>query len=170
MRVGFTPIRVVCANTLACAHNSEVSSLIRVKHSKNVCHNLEQIRECMNAANAAFEATAEQYRLLASKNINQQDLEKYVRIVLGLKEEGELKTRAQNTLEDVIGRFEVPIYGEGVLATQRTYWNAYNAVNEYLNYERGRSSDTRMKSLWFGNSANLNGKALDQAVKMAQAS
>lgn len=31
-----------------------------------------------------------------------------------------------------------------------TAWAAYNAVTEYLTWERGRSNDNRMQALWFG--------------------
>lgn len=31
-----------------------------------------------------------------------------------------------------------------------TAWGAYNAVTEYLTWERGRSNDNRMASVWFG--------------------
>src|SRR5262245_16831082 len=41
VRVGFTPVRVVCANTLAMAHGSDAGKLIRVKHSKSVQENLD---------------------------------------------------------------------------------------------------------------------------------
>jgi hypothetical protein len=68
VRVGFTPVRVVCANTLSMAHGSDASKLIRVRHSKSLHENLANIREVMNLANAEFEATAEQYRLLADSD------------------------------------------------------------------------------------------------------
>lgn len=81
VRVGFTPVRVVCNNTLTMAINSEASKLIRIKHTKNVVSNLESVQEIMNLADSEFEATAEQYRLLTMKDINSKDLEKYVKLV-----------------------------------------------------------------------------------------
>jgi hypothetical protein len=54
------------------------------------------------------------------------------------------------------------------LATARgTLWGAYNAVAEYLSYERGLGQDTRLNSLWFGASARLNEDALAVALDMA---
>src|SRR5271166_6317905 len=76
VRCGFTPIRVVCQNTLSMAHGSQASKLIRCKHTREIHENLENIREVMNLANQEFEATAEQYKLLARKSINQVDLKK----------------------------------------------------------------------------------------------
>jgi phage/plasmid-like protein (TIGR03299 family) len=79
VRVGFTPVRVVCQNTLSMAHGSDASKLIRVKHTKDVQANLANVREVMDVATAEFEATAEQYRRLARRSINQADLRRYVK-------------------------------------------------------------------------------------------
>ena len=81
---GFTPIRVVCANTEALARDCKASKLIRVRHSRFVNQNVQSMRDVMNFANQEFEATAEQYRYLASRSINSDDLDKYIKIVLGL--------------------------------------------------------------------------------------
>jgi hypothetical protein len=48
-----------------------------------------------------------------------------------------------------------------------TWWGAYNAYNEYLNYSRGRNADNRMDSLWFGTGATDNRKALDLALTLS---
>jgi len=63
-------------------------------------------RETMNVINAEFEATAEQYKLLARKTINQADLEKYVKLVFNVKDGEETSTRMKNILEEVTGLFE----------------------------------------------------------------
>lgn len=165
VRVGFTPIRVVCANTLALAHRADASKLIRVRHSASVIENLANIREVMNLANAEFEATAEQYRLLARKSINEADLRRYVKKVL--KVEGDkISTRTANMIQDIIGRCESG-KGNNLPSIKNTYWTAYNGVNEWLAYQRGHNESNRLNSLWFGNSANLNRYALETALTMA---
>ena len=165
VRVGFTPIRVVCANTLALAHRADASKLIRVRHSASVVENLANIREVMNIANAEFEATAEQYRLLARKSINQNDLRRYVKKVL--KVEGDkISTRTANMIQDIIGRCESG-KGNNLASVRGTLWTAYNGVNEWLAYQRGHSESNRLNSLWFGDSANMNKHALETALTMA---
>ena len=165
---GFTPIRVVCANTEAMARSSKASKLIRIRHHRFVKNNVEKLRDIMNLADQEFEATAEQYRFLASKQINAADLHKYVKIVLDVhqQEEDELSTRTKN----IIGKVEeFFLLGKGndMPGVNGTYWAAYNGVTEYLNYEKGRTNENRMDSLWFGQNGNLSQKALDTAVALA---
>jgi phage/plasmid-like protein (TIGR03299 family) len=165
VRVGFTPIRVVCANTLALAHRADASKLIRLKHTKDLHENLANVREVMNVANAEFEATAQQYRLLARKTINQADLRRFVKKVL--KVEGDkISTRMKNTIEDILGKCESG-KGNDLPSVKNTYWTAYNGFNEWLAYDRGHNQQNRLNSLWFGDSANVNRFALETALAMA---
>lgn len=177
VRIGFTPVRVVCANTLAAAHSHGESKLIRVIHSKQVAQNVEAIREIINAADAAFEASAEQYRFLASRNICQGDLDKFVRVVFDMKTaETERQAASQKTLIDRIAQLFEKGYGNELKGVIGTYWGLYNGVNQYLNYEYGRNQKVlsagnarRLDGLWFGNLAQMNKKALDTAMEMAKA-
>jgi phage/plasmid-like protein (TIGR03299 family) len=166
VRCGFTPVRVVCANTLAMAHGNNASKLIRLKHTKDVLENLANVREIMNVANQEFEATAEQYRLLARKDINQADLRKYVKRVLRADDEKTVAPRTAAIIAEIIRLFESG-KGNNLPSIRGTYWAAYNGMSEFLGYERGRSQQTRLDSLWFGDSANLNRHALQVALDMA---
>lgn len=166
VRAGFTPIRVVCSNTLALAHGADASKLIRIKHTKDVLENLANVRAVMNVANAEFEATAEQYRLLARKSIKEADLRKYVRRVLRIEDEKDIGTRTMNIIEEVVRLAEAG-RGNDLPSVRGTLWTAYNGVSEYLAYERGRNDDNRLNSLWFGVGASLNRHALDVALDMA---
>lgn len=167
VRVGFTPVRVVCVNTLAMAHNATASKLIRVRHSKSIKTNLDNIRDVMNVANQEFEASAEQYRLLANRQINQNDLVKYVKKVLNITEEnGELSVRNKNIIESVLEKCEYGM-GNNNPAVSGTWWTAYNGITEYLTYERGRNNSTRLNSLWFGSNGVTNKNALELAVSLS---
>jgi phage/plasmid-like protein (TIGR03299 family) len=159
VRVGFTPIRVVCNNTLTLAHESEASKLLRVRHTHHLHDNLKRVRDIMNLARREFNATVEQYRLLQRRNIDARSLEKYVRLVFALPE-----NRGKELMSNIVYLFE---NGRGNREAGRTYWGAYNAVTEYLNYFRGGVQDSRLRSLWFGESAVINRNALSVALKMA---
>jgi phage/plasmid-like protein (TIGR03299 family) len=181
VRIGFTPIRVVCWNTLSMAHKADASKLIRLKHSKNVHQNLDNLREVMNLVNAEFEATAEQYRALQRKSINQNDLRKYVKQVFKIEADdsviwptGErtkemkeiVSERQKNIIEEVMKLCETG-KGNNLPSVRGTLWSAYNGVTEYLSYVNGRNEDNRLNSLWFGQNANMNRDALAIAVAMA---
>jgi phage/plasmid-like protein (TIGR03299 family) len=166
VRCGFTPIRVVCQNTLSMAYGSDASKLIRIKHTKDVLVNLANVREIMNLANAQFEATAEQYRLLARKSISQSDLRRYVRRMLRIGDEQELSARTRNTLEEIIGLCESG-RGNDLPSVRGTLWTAYNGISEWLTHQRGRNVDNRLNSLWFGDAALTNRHALEVALAMA---
>lgn len=170
VRVGFTPIRVVCANTLAMSIGNSGSQLLRVKHTKNLNENLEKISEVMNVANQSFEATAEQYKFLASREISQADLEKYIKLVFVgpkfEKMEDEGKKPARDVMPKVLRLFEEG-HGAQLPGVKGTYWAAYNAINEYLGYEKGNDEQARLDNMWFGQSANVNEQALKLGVKLA---
>lgn len=181
VRCGFTPIRVVCWNTLSMAHKADASKMIRLKHSKKVHQNLENLRDVMNLVNQEFEATAEQYRQLQRKSINQNDLRKYIKKVFQIdaddnviwtngersKEMKEIvSSRQKKIIEEVISLCESG-KGNNLPSVRGTYWSAYNGVTEYLSYVNGRNEDNRLNSLWFGQNATMNKLALSAAVEMA---
>jgi len=165
---GFTPIRVVCANTEALARECKASKLIRVRHHSNVKENVEKLRDIMNTANQEFEATCNEYRTLASRQINASDLRKYVKIVFDCHNvpDDAISTRKLNIIKKVEELFESG-RGNTLPGVRGTWWAAYNGLTEYLNYESGRSVDTRLDSLWYGANSNLSRKALNQAVALA---
>ena len=177
---GFTPIRTVCWNTLSMAFTNKKSALIRVRHSASVVENLEKVREIMNLANEQFEATAEQYRFLASKKINKEDLKKYIKIVFKTKEreEDEEEVVAKSSEEEakmdsrLIENKIMPLYEAGYGATipgvAGTLWGAYNAVSNFLQWNRGRTLDGRLDSVWFGQSKGVLNNALNIATTMAK--
>lgn len=164
VKVGFTPIRVVCNNTLSMAHNSKASKLIRVKHSSNVVMNLDMIRETMNVLQQDFQATAEQYKKLAQTDVNQADIKRYFTEVFNLKSEEEAQKK-QRTLEQLIELFETG-RGNHLDGVKNTAWAAYNASTEYMQYYSGRTKESRFGSLWFGPNQNRNEKALELALTL----
>ena len=150
------------------ARGCKSSKLIRVRHHQFVKENVEKLRDVMNLANQEFEATAEQYRFLASRQINAKDLEKYVKVVFGVekKSDEDIKTRTKNILQSVETLFTTG-KGNDLPGVNGTYWAAYNAVTEYLNYDRGRNNANRMDSLWFGQNKQMSADALETALELA---
>lgn len=167
IRLGWTGVRVVCANTMAMAINSEDSQLIRIRHSGGAVKAMADLTDIMNVANATFEASAEQYRRLANSPINAADLRRLVKQVFSLTdvtEEGKVK------VNEMMGEI-VPLFergrGNDMAEIRGTAWAAYNAISEHLQYFRkARSEENRLKSLWFGDSAAKNKQALIAALEI----
>ncbi|NBW70834.1 MAG: DUF932 domain-containing protein [Bacteroidetes bacterium] len=169
IRVGYTPIRVVCVNTLAFAHNHADSKLLRIRHTQSAQGKLDNVRDIMDNINAQFEATAEQYRFLASRDFNQRDVQRYVKVLLGIdkKPEEDIKTRTRKIMDEILGTIEGP--KQSMPGVRGTWWAAYNGFNEYLNYTKGRNTNNRLESLWFGQNGTDNNKALNLATEFANA-
>jgi phage/plasmid-like protein (TIGR03299 family) len=169
VRVGFTPVRVVCQNTLSYSMQHNDSKLIRILHTKNMNKALDAVRDIMNVTAQTFEATTAQYRTLAGLSIDSKTLEEYVqRVVIGkiavedlTKEESEQGKRVMKKI--------IPLFEDGIGSNlaRGSWWNAYNAITEFTSHKRGRSQDTRVESLWFGQSKQMNQNALDIALQMA---
>lgn len=180
VRVGFTPIRVVCANTLAMAIGDNASKLIRLRHTKNLHQAMESVQDVMNVANQQFEATAEQYRAMAKMDMNSGDLEKFIKLVFlqkktsteaqiamseGAESDGtDETTGGARLIERITPLFEKG-RGNDMAGVKGTLWGAYNAITEYIQYDRGNSEETRLDQTWFGQGQVLNKRAMAVAKK-----
>lgn len=165
-RVGFTPTRVVCNNTLSAAHSSGASELVRVRHSKQVAQRMDQLQDIVNAMDAKFEATAEQYKALTKTYVNQKDLEKYVNVIFKLNPLGDEREalRAAKMQEQIIKLFENGA-GSDLKSAKGTMWGAYNAVTEYLTHESKKDQEAKLFGNWFGDLMRVNNQALDLALE-----
>lgn len=190
VRIGYTPVRVVCHNTLTMAENASGSKLLRVLHTGRVVTALDEIRKTMDVARRAFVATADQYRKLASCRVVEKDLRTFVQRVFR-KQPANAPTPAQVSVEGTSGSAAIDevlestvtqdilfsrvqaLYeggrGTEIKGVRGSMWGAYNAVTEYLTHERGKSEDTRLDSGWFGQGAAINRRALGVALDMASA-
>lgn len=171
--VGFTPIRVVCANTLAAAINSTQSALLRVRHTAKVEIALEKVQEMVNAANASFESTGENFKAMARMGVREADLKAYVKQVFYPHVTPEEITERQQTrltaiTEDIRRLFETGL-GSDMPGVRGTMWGLYNGVTQYLSYEAKDNEDKRFDSLWFGQSKDINARAMSVATSMSAA-
>ncbi len=167
VRVGFTPIRIVCQNTLRMATSSKASKLIRIKHGAKTQMRIDQLQGIVDLANQEFVATAAQFQAMAGKDINAADLKKYVRICLmGEKDateiaESDTSTRMKNLIEQVCTLAVIGKGNEG-----KSVWDAYNGVTEYYNWVNGRNNNNRMKNLWFGTTQDKMADAFNAAMAL----
>lgn len=169
VRAGYTATRVVCANTLAAAHDE--SALLRIRHTKNVSIAIEKLHEIIDWNKRKFAGTVEQMRALARLGVREDTLRAYVKRVFA--PEITKRTVCDEDLDKAIEKVQakvIPLFEKGrgndLPAIKGSAWAAYNAISEYLTWERGRSVSTRLDSLWFGEAANLNARAYKEALKL----
>ena len=180
LRVGFTPIRVVCANTLAAATTDKRSQLLRLKHTKMVLSTLDNVHDIVNLMDADFEATADQFRhLAATKCVNQADLARYVvRVMTDDNPPEKLSTKLDNIVASILRRINSPT--NAMSGVEGSWWACYNAMTEHFTWAAGgdtedktpaqkvKKANNRLASLWFGGqNQKRNELALTIALEMA---
>jgi phage/plasmid-like protein (TIGR03299 family) len=158
-----TPIRITCANMFSALGSSD--DIIKFNHSGNVTAKLEAVKQLVQKQLEAGKKLTADLRSLATCDWpSPKQLDEYFRDVFHIVDEKEASAKSNNKVKKL---HELFIHGKGnSLATVRgTWYAAYNAVSEYLNYEIGRSSETRLTSLWFGVNGNVNTYALRLALE-----
>lgn len=163
--VRFTPIRVVCNNTLSLSLSADVERMAKITHRK--VFKATDVKNMLGIATDKLEKYKEMAAFLGSKKAKDEDIVQYfTRIfpVTSTKEESKKKVSkkaeiAMNILHTQPGSE----YAEG------TWWQPFNAVTYITDHISGRSNDTRMASSWYGQNKTLKVKALEMAVEMAEA-
>jgi phage/plasmid-like protein (TIGR03299 family) len=163
--VRFTPIRVVCNNTLTLSLNSKVERMVKISHRKQF--NPGNVKEMLGIATDKLAKYKEMAAFLGSKKAKGEDIVEYFCRVFPVTGSNEKKTKevsknAQIAM-DILHSQPGHEYAEG------SWWQPFNAVTYMTDHLVGRSADTRLTSSWYGNNKNLKTKALELAVEMAEA-
>ena len=170
VKVGYTPIRVVCNNTLTCAETSQTSQLIRVYHKTNVSQTLQDLRETMDLVNRQFITTEEKYKELAKKQVSTADLDKYVKRVFSKKKLEDMYNTPSEYTDEQVEKFRKKLmeHVEEVFEKELVHnrWTMYNAVNHYLNHGRSRTLESTYNSMWFGDAKRIDKKAFQLAFEI----
>jgi phage/plasmid-like protein (TIGR03299 family) len=163
--VRFTPIRVVCNNTLTLSLNEKNNRFVKVNHRRQF--DADSVKQTLGIAGKKLTQYKEMASFLGSKRYDETSLEDYFKgifPVLTTKEKArkELSKSAQRALEVVDTQ-------PGYDFARGTWWQAYNAVTYLTDHEIGRSNDNRLTSAWFGPNSQLKVRALESAIEYAEA-
>mgnify|MGYP003326864505 CR=1 FL=1 len=172
LRVHFTPLRVVCSNTLAIAARNGRGQGVSIIHKGDLAAKVRQAHEVLGLANRFYVNVQEQIDRLARHYPSPRQLEEYFRQVYPDAPEGP-STRAKNIREEFLRLFEQGI-GHDMPDIRHTTWTALNAVTEYVDHYRSTRGKTahdrasnRLESAWFGSGARLKERAWELALTMA---
>ena len=165
--VRFTPIRVVCNNTLTLSLSQQVERVVKKSHRTEF--DPAQVKEQLGIATHKLAKYKEMAQFLGSKRYTTENLTEYFNRVFPVlaynKEKGpQRKTLSKSATRalEIIGTQPGANFAEG------SWWQAFNAVTFMTDHEIGRTADSRLTSAWFGPNKNLKVKALETAVVFAE--
>jgi len=165
--VRFTPIRVVCNNTLTLSLSKNEERMVKKSHRTEFDPAL--VKEQLGIATDKLAKYKEMAEFLGSKRYTGESLTDYFNKIFPViaynKEKGAQRKEISNSASRAL---EVIHTQPGASFAEGSWWQAFNAVTYLTDHEIGRSADTRLQSAWFGPNKNLKIKALETAVEMAE--
>jgi phage/plasmid-like protein (TIGR03299 family) len=168
LKMYFTPVRVVCQNTLNASINQKSDEQISLKHTRNIQMKINDSRKALGLALSYYEDFANVAEKMAEASLNIEKANRYFNNVLKIVDENEISKIKENSRDKIVSLFEGEGVGLNENKTKRTIWTAYNAVVEYVDYHknmRGNDND-RLKKIWFGSGAKIKKRAFEEAKNM----
>jgi phage/plasmid-like protein (TIGR03299 family) len=162
--VRFTPIRVVCNNTLTLSLNTKVEKMVKISHRREF--DGDNVKLMLGIAHEKLAKYKEMATFLGSKRAKNEDVVEYFKRIFptgqNAKKQSEMCRNAKTALS-IIETQPGAEFAEG------SWWQAFNTVTYMTDHLLGRSSDTRLTSAWYGHNKGLKTKALETALEMAEA-
>lgn len=182
----FSPIRVVCQNTLSATLNhadrqdaAGKRKRMSIRHTTNCNALIERLPEIIDFKRQQFSHTLEELQAMAAKPCSSEQFQLYCSQVFADQlagtvndKRGDKATARPKTLQDLPAwnSIAAKFHGEGIGSTikgvEGTMWGAYNAITEHLTHDAGRAaSDSietarkRLESLYWGTGAVVLNKA-----------
>jgi phage/plasmid-like protein (TIGR03299 family) len=181
LQILFTPIRVVCNNTLTAAlqNNTNKENTFRMSHDRAFDDQIKQTAaEKVGLAMKSLDVFKSQAEFLSKKKASDQKVMEFFsnlvnptqyQAALIDSEFGEVNRadlgRTVNRLLDIVHTQP----GADLKTSAGTWWGAFNAVTYYYDHVAGTDQDKRLTSAWFGSAATRKRQALDLAVEFAEA-
>jgi phage/plasmid-like protein (TIGR03299 family) len=166
--IRFTPIRVVCQNTLNLAMENG-SAVISVRHTKNITANLKKAQavELKHIIDRVFSEAEMLFGNMAARSLNADDTDRFLDLLFPrtdtqrrADQEPERWARVRAVLDD---QTVTPAQ------TRDTLWGLYNAIIRAEDYRASRQSGAaRLERVWFGSGHDLKFKALNLARSRLQ--
>ncbi len=160
LRCFFSPIRVVCMNTLRQALAS-AETTVSIEHTGNVQHKVVEARRVLGIANDYFDQIGNVFKVFAGREITDEEFRVYMDNIMP-----EVSTRSKN-IREKIERFYHE--GAGSELAGHTLWGAYNSISEWTDHARTdyvKQPDRYIDTINFGSGAEIKTKAYTEALKL----
>lgn len=159
----FTPVRVVCSNTLSMAlgksKRDRVSPRVSIRHNLHKELMLEQAKKLMASAVAYYEKFGDFTNFLAGKQLVTQQVDNIVAKVFPPNRQ-ELVTPAISEMRGEVTRLFDE--GKGHDAVAGSAWALVNAFAEFADHglaSKKKHREDRSYSIWFGGARGLKNRA-----------
>jgi hypothetical protein len=162
--VRFTPIRVVCNNTLTLSLHSKVERMVKISHRKQF--NPADVKDMLGIATDKLQKYKEMAQFLGSKKAKTENIVEYFERIFPLTTKSEEENKRSKNANIALSIIDTQ---PGAEYAQGTWWQPFNAVTFMTDHVVGRSNDSRLTSAWYGYNKGLKTKALELAVEMAEA-
>ena len=168
--VRFTPIRVVCHNTLTFSLQSTSKNSVKVGH--RTAFDADTVKETLGLASEKFAKYKEMAQFLGSRKISAESLIQYYNEVFPTTSRKEEKTPV--VVYDDLSKAAKMCYDAlevqpGAEFAAGTWWQAFNSVTYYTDHLQGRNSENRLHNQWFGYNQAKKVTAAEKAVAYATA-
>ena len=163
--IRFTPIRVVCNNTLSLSLSMKSKNVVKVSHRREF--DGDMVKETLGIAKHKLAQYKEMAQHLSAKRYKGEDVVDYfgrVFPVLTQKEKSKKDlSKSAELARELMHTQPGANFGAG------SFWQLFNTVTYMTDHVIGKSVDSRLTSAWYGANRNLKTKALELAVEMADA-
>ncbi|WP_254511387.1 DUF932 domain-containing protein [Anatilimnocola floriformis] len=174
LRVYFTPIRVVCQNTLNLAEGRGIGQGIAIMHKGDLHTKIQEAQRVLGLAERFYDDAQAKIEILAEHSPTADQLQSYFESIYPDPADAD-NSRARKVRENLTRLFESGI-GLDMPDIRGTTWAAYNAVTEWVDHHRPTRSKNaldrasrRLDSSWFGSGAKVKAKAWNEALTLAMA-
>lgn len=186
MNIMFTPIRVVCNNTLTMAlGDTTATNRYRVMHLQMFSEDIMRAaEEALGISTGQMERFQEQAEFLSNKRYDIINVDNFIAELFQPKtllERGKAVTaniaNDLPPLRDEFNRTATMVAdaletspGADLKTAKGTWWGALNAVTYVVDHKsRSMEEGNALHSAWFGGGANTKRKALEKALEYARA-
>ena len=163
----FTPVRIVCQNTLNAAMGN-LNGAVRIRHTANAKERLQQAHKIMGLAEKITTEKEALFNHWSKVRITDKQLKRLIEMAMASSREtmgnvldGKidlLSSQYLNSVEDVY-EYALGDPSQNMVTTAGTVFGAYNAVTGYFQNKRKYDDDeAKVKSVLFGGTAQLRGQ------------
>lgn len=158
--IRFTPIRVVCNNTLTFALKSQANNVAKFNHSHEF--DPEEAKRVLGLAHDQMGKYEKIAQLLSQTRYSNERMREYFGEIFGASKDDSRKLSP--TGEQAVRWIEKQ---PGAEMNPGTWWNAFNTVTFMTDHILGRKADTRLESAWYGINQRKKQIALEKAMEYA---